>query len=64
VVDSGGNPVQVTVSEVPTLGLYVSSITYAGNGSLIDSDTGDGASTFDVGLGVNAITYDNEVLPI
>jgi hypothetical protein len=64
VLDSSGNPVQVSVSEAPTLGVFVNSITYAGNGSLLSSDTSAATSTIDVGIGVNLITYDNEVTPI
>jgi hypothetical protein len=63
VVDSAGNAVEVNVSEVATVGDYVASITYAGNGSLTADSTADATSTFDLGYGVNTITYDNEVDP-
>jgi hypothetical protein len=63
VVDSSGNPVSVTVGEASTAGVYVNTITYAGNGSLVSSNTASGWSSFDIGLGVNSITYDNEVTP-
>ncbi len=60
VLDSAGNPVQVNVTESATPGDYVQSITYAGNGSLVTSNTGAGTSSFDIGFGSNIITYDNE----
>ena len=63
VVDSLGNPVPVIVSEAPTVGVYVNAITYAGNGSLVSSNIGTGWSSFDIGIGVNSITYDNEASP-
>ena len=63
VVDSSGNPVPVTVGEAPTAGVFVNTITYAGNGSLVSSSTASGSSSFDIGIGVNSITYDNEVTP-
>jgi hypothetical protein len=63
VLDSAGNPVQVNVTEVATAGDYVNTITYAGNGSLVSSSTAAGTSCFDLGYGVNTITYDNEVDP-
>src|ERR1019366_6091598 len=59
VVDSLGNPVPVIVSEAPTVGVYVNAIPYAGNGSLVSSNIGTGWSSFDIGIGVNSITYDN-----
>ncbi len=63
VVDSSGNPVTVTVGEAPTAGVYVNTIVYAGNGSLVSSDAASGWSSFGIGIGVNSITYDNEVTP-
>jgi hypothetical protein len=63
VVDSSGNPVSVTVGEASTAGVYVNTIAYAGNGSLVSSNTATGWSSFDIGIGVNSITYDNEVTP-
>jgi hypothetical protein len=61
-VDSSGNPVLVSVTETPTADVAVASITYSGNGSLDASDTGAGTSSFYDGLGINTITYDNEVV--
>ena len=61
VVDSAGNAVVVNVSEAPTPNVAVQLITYAGNGILLTANTAAGTSSFDIGLGVNTITYDNEV---
>jgi hypothetical protein len=63
VVDSSGDPVSVTVGEASTPLVFVNTITYAGNGSLVSSSTATGWSSFDIGIGVNSITYDNEVTP-
>lgn len=61
-VDSSGNPVLVNVTEEPTPYVAVASITYEGNGSFDTSDSGAGTSSFYDGLGVNTITYDNEIV--
>lgn len=63
VVDLSGDPVSVTVGEASTAGVFVNAIAYAGNGSLVSSNTATGWSSFDIGIGVNSITYDNEVTP-
>jgi hypothetical protein len=57
----GAVTVAVTVGEAATAGVYVNTITYAGNGSLVASDTTTAWSSCDIGIGVNSITYDNEV---
>lgn len=61
-VDSSGNPVLVNVTEEPTPYVAVASITYDGSGSLDALDPGAGTSSFYDGLGVNTITYDNEIV--
>lgn len=60
VEQSNGSPVAVEVTERASTGVYVESIVYAGNGSLISSDTTSGYIDFYLGEGVNTVTYDNE----
>jgi hypothetical protein len=50
--------VTVNITEESFLGVHVDGINYAGNGNTFDVD--GPASSFDVGIGVNVVTYDNE----
>ena len=69
VVDNSGSPVSVSVSgDTDTTGgiwvlnglYYISSISFNGPGLLTSHDTYTGASSFTIGQGTNALTYDNE----
>ena len=67
VVDNTGAPVVVTVAgDVDTgtwvrgVNYYIASITFAGPGTLLTDSTATAISTFSIGQGTNAITYDNE----
>jgi hypothetical protein len=64
VVDSTGSPVTVFVTEEYTGFTYETAETYAGNGTDFVPNLNAGAySSFDVGYGVNQITYNNELDP-
>jgi len=58
VVNADGTPVYVDIAEDGFPGVYVDSVTYAGNGTNFGYE--GAASSFDLGIGVNAVTYDNE----
>jgi len=68
VVDSSGNPIDVTVSELEVGSVTVTGIDYAGNGRLELSTfgvAGDGGSaTFSIGQGVNQIAFTNSRSPL
>jgi hypothetical protein len=67
VVDNTGTAVTVYVTGDTDTGRYVlntdyyiSGITFVGPGSLTSANTYTGASSFTIGQGTNALTYDNE----
>ena len=63
VEQSNGTPVVVTVTEVFYPGAHVFSITYAGNGNEFLNLPASAYEAFDLGDGVNTVTYDNEPNP-
>jgi hypothetical protein len=66
VVNQGGSPVEITVTESQTdATIMVSSIALAGNGSLSSSDNNTGTATFSLGSGgTSTLTYTNVRTPI
>jgi hypothetical protein len=64
VVDQNGAPVTVNVTEGPTAGTFIQSITFDGAGSLTSSNTTTGASSFVIGNGVSNLTYTNARTPL
>jgi hypothetical protein len=58
VVDQNGNPIPITVAELPQATAQVSNIAVA-NGTLITSSTAAGTSTVSVNVGVTVLTYTN-----
>jgi len=63
VVNADGTSVSVVIMEGGFDGVYVASISYAGNGTDFEADPLHTDSVFSVGIGVNVVTYDNEPSP-
>jgi hypothetical protein len=63
VVNADGTPVTVYIDEAAFPGVHVESITYQGNGSDFTSSDAAGTSSFNIGIGVNTVTFDNEPNP-
>jgi len=62
-VNADGTPVTVYIDEAAFPGVHVESITYQGNGSDFTSSDAAGTSSFNIGIGVNTVTFDNEPNP-
>ena len=66
VLNNDGSAVTVTVSETPPYGVdsdgiswHLDDISYSGNGALYYASTGSGEAEFDLGAGLQSISFDN-----
>jgi hypothetical protein len=62
VVDAGGNPVAIAISEAPSAGVVVSKVE-VDNGILSGTDLGAGTTTANVKQGVATVTFTNALAP-